>query len=95
MLISSIFDKIFRILKFSGKIATSPTCHFPIQKLPYSKISLEIIFLFGNRFSIFYCTFYDKFRSRYWQENVLPPAKKIKILPENSFSEVRFYTIIL
>ena len=52
MLISSLIDKIFRLLKFSGNKVTSPTCHFPIQN-SYSKIFFDLIdlFVFVNQFS--------------------------------------------
>ena len=41
------------------------------------------------------CTFYNKMRSIYWQENTFHSTKQIKTLPENSFSEVGLNTIIL
>ena len=73
MLISSFFDKIFRHLKFSGKMVTSPACHFtkfPIQKYFWTKY-----FYFSTDFQNFCCTFYNKFRSRYMQENILSSTK--------------------
>ena len=61
----------------------------PIQKYVWRQdVCLSI------DFRGFCCTFFGGFGSRYWQENILPPAELIKILPENSFSEVRFNTIV-
>ena len=79
MLISGILDKIFRLSKISGKIVTSPVFKNIIGHKSF--ICQPIFKLFSAHFT-----------TNLGHEIILPRANKIKILPENLFSEVKFNT---
>ena len=104
MLTSSFFDKIFRFLKFSGNIVRFRTYHFPIQDILYQPIQKYLWNYFF--FYLFISQSIFKVFAAHFTTNLdLDIGKKIfkyfafrqidKILPENSFSEVRFNTINL
>ena len=83
MLILSISDKILRHLNF-------PCFFFFFEKFHFKKHFWTWNFYLSTNFQSYYCSFYDKFKTKYWHENILPPAKQIKRIPEKSFSEVKF-----